>query len=95
MSDEELQNRLEAGEKISGKDALAYRKIFDALEREPDFRLPINFADSVMNRINSKRESRKEHFILAGGIFFFIAATCQKQSRTNYQGQNKVFFHII
>lgn len=74
MSEEEIQHRLEAGDKITGSDVDAYRKVFDALKREPDFRLPINFADSVMNRITSKQESRSEYFVIAGGVLFFIIA---------------------
>ena len=75
MSEEELQHKIEAREKISGRDAQAYRKVFDALEHEPEFGLPLNFADAVMSRIESKRESRKEYFVLAGGILFFVIAT--------------------
>ena len=74
MSDDELQNRLEGGEHIAGKDALAYRKVFDALGREPDFRLPVNFADAVMGRITSRKESRREYFLIGGGVLFFVIA---------------------
>ena len=74
MSEEELQRRLEAGEKITGKDALAYRKVFDALEREPDFHLPLNFADGVMHRMEAKRESRSEYFLIGGAVLFFVIA---------------------
>jgi hypothetical protein len=74
MSEEELQGRLEAGEHIAGKDALAYRRVFDVLEREPDFRLPVNFADTVMDQIEAKRESHKEYFLIGGGILFFVVA---------------------
>jgi|GEM_PF-706314 len=85
MSEEELQHRLEAGENITGKDAAAYRKVFDALEREPDFRLPVNFADAVMGRIESKQESRKEYFLIGGGVLFFAIATVVTYFMTDFK----------
>jgi hypothetical protein len=74
MNEEELQRSIEAGERHTGEDAVAYRRIFDALEREPGFGLSVNFADAVMDRIETKRESRKEYFLIGGGVLFFIVA---------------------
>ena len=91
MSEEELQQRLETGEKITGKDALAYRKVFDALEREPDFRLPMNFADSVMDQIASKPESKKEYFLIGGGVLFFVIAAMVAYLMTDFSLSADVF----
>jgi len=91
MSEEELQHKLEAGEHITGKDAAAYRKVFDALEREPDFRLPMNFADAVMSRIESKQESRKEYFLIGGGVLFFVIATIVAYFMTDFRLSSDTF----
>ena len=91
MSEEELQHKLEAGEHITGKDAAAYRKVFDALEREPDFRLPMNFADAVMSRIESIQESRKEYFLIGGGVLFFVIATIVAYLMTDFRLSSDTF----
>jgi hypothetical protein len=91
MSEEELQRRIETGAQITGKDGLAYRKVFDALEREPDFRLPVNFADAVMDRVKSKQESRKEYFLIGGGVLFFVIAATVTCFMTDFRLSSDAF----
>lgn len=75
--DEELQNKFLAGAADDSVDAVAYKKVFHALSTEPDFNLPINFADKVMKQIEIKeaRSTSREMYWLAAGIFLlFIGA---------------------
>jgi hypothetical protein len=58
MNDEEIQERAQRGETVSGPDGAAYRKVFQALGREPNFKLPPSFADRVMHRaLGTSRKS--------------------------------------
>ena len=52
MNDHEFQERIERGEQASGEDAQAMKVVFNALRREPEFRLPANFADRVIYRMS-------------------------------------------
>lgn len=73
--DEELQNQIERNESsFEGVDAYAYKKVFDALKREPDFHLPINFADRVVQKIETKKESSTDFVWFGLGIFTFAIA---------------------
>ncbi len=46
-TDEELQQQIEQGASPNaGIDSHAYRKVFDALKRAPEYSLPFNFARS-------------------------------------------------
>jgi hypothetical protein len=84
-SDEELQSQIEQTGNGSGRDAKIYKKIFDALQREPDFKLPSSFADRVISRIESARESRTEIVWLVIGVFSFIVAGSIAVALTNYK----------
>ncbi len=75
--DEELQNKLLTGLADDGVDYVAYKKVFQALSSEPDFSLPINFADNVIRQIEKKeaKSTANEMRWLAAGIFLlFIGA---------------------
>ena len=74
--EEELQNQIEkTGSSLEGVDAYAYKKVFDALKQEPDFHLPINFADQIVSKIEVKKESSLDFLWLGIGVFMFgIAA---------------------
>jgi hypothetical protein len=75
--DEELQNKLLAGTADDSVDGIAYKKVFNVLSTEPDFNLPINFADKVIRQIESKEAKSTAHEMrwLAAGIFLlFIGA---------------------
>jgi len=74
--DEELQNQIErAGSSSEGVDAYAYKKVFDVLKQEPDFHLPINFADKVVQKIEAKKELSNDYIWFGLGIFMFAIAT--------------------
>jgi hypothetical protein len=53
--DEDLQNKYLAGAADGSVDGAAYKKVFHALSTEPDFNLPINFADKVIRQIEIYR----------------------------------------
>jgi len=73
--DEELQNQIEkTGLPIEGVDAYAYKKVFDALKQEPNFHLPINFADKVVQKIEARKESSSDFLWFGIGIFIFAIA---------------------
>jgi hypothetical protein len=75
--DEDLQNKYLAGAADGSVDGAAYKKVFHALSTEPDFNLPINFADKVIRQIESKETKSTAHEMrwLAAGIFLlFIGA---------------------
>jgi hypothetical protein len=66
--EEALQNQMD------GVDAYAYQKVFDVLKQEPDFSLPINFADRVIQKIEAKKESSTDFIWFGAGIFMFAIA---------------------
>jgi hypothetical protein len=75
--DEELQNKFLTGMADASVDGIAYKKVFHALSTEPDFNLPINFADKVIKQIERKeaKSTAYEMRWLAAGIFLlFIGA---------------------
>lgn len=75
-SEEELQNRIEGGGSGEGMDARAYRHVFQALGKEPDYELPSDFAAKVANRISVREEKRlsSEYIWFAAGILLLAAA---------------------
>ena len=73
--EEELQNQIEkTGMLADGVDAYAYKKVFNALKQEPDFHLPGNFADRVIQKIEVKKETSSDFIWFGLGIFLFAAA---------------------
>jgi hypothetical protein len=84
-SDEELQNQIESTGNASGKDALIYKEIFNALKREPDFKLPPSFADRVIARIEAARESKAEMVWLVVGVLSFVVTGIIAVALTNYK----------
>lgn len=69
--DEEIQKQVELGLSESKTPAHdTYQKIFDALKQEPDYDLPVYFADRVVNRIIQQREekTRRDHLWLITGL---------------------------
>lgn len=77
--DEELQKQIDL-ESISGDgvDAQAYQKVFDALTREPEYTLPVYFADRMISLIESKetaKEISRDNFWLGLGLFSFVIAS--------------------
>jgi hypothetical protein len=71
IHDEELQDKILSGMADDSRDGVAYKKIFHALTSEPDFNLPVHFADKVIREIEAKEEKSvaREMYWLAAGIF--------------------------
>jgi hypothetical protein len=77
--EEELQNNFEKG-KFSGGDELdtrAYQQVFQSLKKEPDYSLPNNFADKLVERVvqrNTKKGFSTDLFWFIAGILSLIIA---------------------
>jgi hypothetical protein len=77
MNSEEFKNQLsESGVEEDSADGIAYRKVFEALSREPEFNLPVNFADKVIKRISAdqKESTSNDTLYFTLGIAGFIIA---------------------
>ncbi len=86
MKDEELQNKIDKeGSFVEGIDGYAYKKVFDVLNQEPSFQLPINFADKVVQKIQAKRESSTDFLWFGVGISLFSIATIFTILLTNFK----------
>jgi len=84
--DENLQNEIEKGDApIVGIEASAYKKVFDVLKKEPDFTLPVNFADKVVARIEAKKESSRDLIWIGAGVATFIIAAIISVALTNFR----------
>ena len=74
--DEELQRKIEEGDRFdSSVDAESYRRIFSALDREPEFTVSLSFADKVIKNIElqkAKKESSSDIWWLIGGLAVFL-----------------------
>jgi hypothetical protein len=70
LHDEELQNKIVSGLGDDSREGMAYKRVFDTLAQEPDFHLPINFAEKVLKQIEVKEEksTAREMYWLVGGI---------------------------
>jgi hypothetical protein len=65
--EEQLQRKIEAGEMPQAPDAAAYKKVFDILRQEPSpLRLPDNFADKVITRIDVRSASLTGDYLWFG-----------------------------
>ena len=71
-SDEDLQEQSGPGD---GVDAQAYQKVFEALKQEPEYMLPVYFADRLVNIIESKeraKETSRDNLWFGLGLFSFV-----------------------
>jgi hypothetical protein len=77
-NDEDLQRKFDRQDfPGEGMDAQAYQKVFDALKREPEYMLPIYFADRLVTLIESKekgKEVARDNLWLGLGLFSFVVA---------------------
>jgi len=78
QSDEDLNKQFDRGD-FSGEgiDAQASQKIFDALKREPEYTLPVYFADRLLTLIESKEKAKeisRDNLWLGLGLFFLVVA---------------------
>ncbi len=75
MTDEELQGRIEKGEFSDNRDSRTYVKIFEALRREPEFRVSNNLAETIVRQVDfsSRRSSRDLVWLYTGLVACFVA----------------------
>jgi hypothetical protein len=86
IRDEELQNEIEkAGSAGDGLDAQSYKRVFNALKKEPEFQLSGNFADKVIARIEVKKESSGDFFWIASGIVAFVVTAIVSVVLTDFK----------
>jgi hypothetical protein len=87
--DEDLQNQFDHGDfSDGGIDAQAYRKVFDALKQEPEYTLPVYFADRLITLIESKekvKEVSRDNFWLGLGLFSFAIALIVALALTDFR----------
>jgi hypothetical protein len=87
--DEELQKQIERGDfPGEGIDAQAYHKIFNALKQEPDYNLPVYFADRLITLIESKEKTKeisRDNFWMGLGLFSFVVALLVALALTNFK----------
>jgi hypothetical protein len=93
--DEELQKKFDDGDSpVEGVDGQAYQKVFDALKREPDYSLPVYFADRLVNLIESKENSKeisRDNLWLGLGLFSLLIALVVAFALTGFKLSVGVF----
>ena len=85
MSDEELQGRIEGGFSGNSPDERAYRIVFDALRREPQYQLPTDFASRVIKGLHPVTSSSRDMVWLGVGIVSFIIAMAVAVAKTDFR----------
>jgi len=70
-TDEEIQNKIEQGLFGGNSDEHAYQHVFTLLKKDPEFNLPIQFADRLVS-ILEKKEERRDYYWLAVGILLSV-----------------------
>jgi hypothetical protein len=87
--DEELQKQFDEGNLLGdGVDAQAYQKVFDALKQEPEYALPVYFADRLITLIESKEKAKevsRDNFWLGLGLFSFVIALIVALALTDFR----------
>ena len=73
LADEGLQNKIEHGLPETNADAQAYHYIFNVLKKDPEFNLPIQFADRMVSLLE-KKEEKKDYYWLAVGILLSVVS---------------------
>jgi len=71
LTDEELQTKIEQGLTETSADAQAYQHVFKVLKIDPEFNLPIQFANRLVSLLE-KKEEKRDYFWLAIGILLSI-----------------------
>jgi hypothetical protein len=87
--EEELQKEFEQGNfSADGIDAQVYQKVFDALKREPEYTLPVYFADRLVTLIESKEKAKEishDNFWLGLGLLSFVITLIVALALTNFK----------
>jgi hypothetical protein len=73
LEDEEIQNKIEQGLAETSADAQAYLHVFKVLKKDPEFNLPLQFADRLVSLIE-KKEEKKDYYWLAVGILLSVVS---------------------
>ncbi|MBL0741785.1 hypothetical protein [Chryseolinea lacunae] len=94
--EEEMQKNVEGGKPVHGDDADArsYRQVFGALKQEPDFVLPLAFADRVAQKVMQKQSARiatREYIWFGLGAVLLLAAFITAVVVTNFKFSLGVF----
>jgi hypothetical protein len=74
-SEEELQKNIEADRLADdGRDSIAYKHVFNALDRWQENTLPVNFADKIIVQIvrEERRAERRDLLWFGVGTFFIL-----------------------
>jgi hypothetical protein len=87
--EEELQKNLEAGKNPEGDelDIKSYEQVFHALRREPEYKLPFTFADTVVQRAMRNQKAKgflNEYFWFGFGIALLLIALGVAISQTEF-----------
>ena len=87
MTEEELQNSVEKGFRGQSLDDRAYRTVFDVLQKQPDYKLPSNFADKVIVKIDlaTQGSTAQEMTWLYLGLASFVFAAGIAMVMTNFK----------
>jgi len=93
--DQNLQKQFdEENFSAGGVDAQAYQKVFDVLKREPEYTLPVYFADRLVTLIESKEKSKevsRDKFWLSLGLFSFVITLTVALALTDFKLSFGVF----
>ncbi len=68
---------MEEGKPVStNADTRAYQRVFEALKQEPEFDLPYQFEDRILQKIEAKAEraERRETYWLVAGVLLLVLA---------------------
>jgi hypothetical protein len=86
INDEELQDQIEKSTSaIEGVEAQAYKRVFDALKKEPDFYLSASFADKVVAKMEARKESSRDFIWIGAGVVSFIIAAIVSVVLTDFK----------
>jgi len=76
--DEDLHTQFERGDfSDEGVDTHLYQKIFEGLKHEPEYTLPLYFADRLVTLIESREKAKeiaRDNLWLGIGLFSFVIA---------------------
>src|SRR4051812_39009228 len=87
--DENLQNQFDRGDiSNAGVDGQAYQKVFESLKQEPNYELPVNFADRLITLIESNEKAKeisRDNFWLVLGLLSFVATLVVAVTLTGFK----------
>jgi hypothetical protein len=85
-SENELQEKVERGLPVSGRDAEVYQQLFRVLAREKEISLSADFAEIVAKRVTSKERKRvflEEHLLLLISVLSVLAGAAYCLMKTD------------